>query len=73
MYWFVSTVNEFTRSSSNKKAYSRENGMSLNSKGILILQLPVNETICGEILSQDHKINMADVVDMGGISSSLPD
>jgi hypothetical protein len=47
--------------------------MSLNGKGILILQLPVNGTIYGEISSQDHKMNMVDVAHMGGISSSLPD
>jgi hypothetical protein len=32
-----------------KKAFSHENGISLNGKGILILQLPVNGTIYGEI------------------------
>jgi hypothetical protein len=37
--------------------------MPLNGKGILLLHLPVNGTICGEISSQDHKINMAVVVD----------
>jgi len=46
--------------------------MSLNSKGILILQLPVKRTIYGEI-SQGHKMNVANVAGMGGISSSLPD
>jgi len=47
--------------------------MSLNGKGILILQLPVNGTIYGEISSHGHKMNMADVADVGGDSSSLPD
>jgi hypothetical protein len=45
--------------------------MSLTGKGILTLQSPVHGTICGEI-SQDHKMVVADVADIDGISS-LPD
>jgi hypothetical protein len=47
-----------------KKTFSHKYGMSLSGKGILILQSPVNETICGEISSQLHDMDVADAADM---------
>jgi hypothetical protein len=42
--------------------------VSLTGKGILILQLPVNGTICGEMSLQVLKMDVAVVADVVGVS-----